>query len=386
LPWNIDVKVTYDSKAFRYNLADNLDGLTPAQKQDRGVYLGKAGKAQLAQKLIAIGLPTDAVYCYLLPNFKTVLDKITTTINKPAIDATVTFHPNTGTKFRYTDGKNGVEVDNLALFKRLIANCGSSGVTFALPVKTLKCVTVADLKKINVLRASFTTTYYNSDDSRCHNIALATSKISGAVVQDCEKWSFNGHVGDRNEAEGYQSAKVIIDGQYVDGFGGGVCQVSTTLYNALLLSDIHVTNACQHSLVPRYIAAGFDAMVAYPYSDLTFVNETGSPIYIEGIAADRRVTFNIYGAANPYVIKTESVEIERSPFTTQVIFDREKYPDIIYTDQFKVVRSGSDYVESQSFLHYFKDGVEVKTVPLRKNKYKLVEQLVTHGTEQRPVF
>ncbi|HKL94383.1 MAG TPA: VanW family protein, partial [Clostridia bacterium] len=108
----------------------------------------------------------------------------------------------------------------------------------------------------NVLRATFSTTYSNSSPNRKHNIKLAASKLNITLYPD-EIFSFNRIVGERSEARGFLTAHIILDGKFVDGVGGGVCQVSTTLYNCALLSDLEILCAHRHSLPVSYVAPSF---------------------------------------------------------------------------------------------------------------------------------
>ena len=252
-----------------------------------------------------------------------------------------------------------------------------------LPLVYDKAVTVAELKRNTVLKGTFTTRYPNSGVNRCYNIARSTGSINGITVYPNETFSFNKTVGARTEKNGYKQAKVIMDGQYTDGVGGGVCQVSTTLYNALLLANF-IPSASAHSLVSSYVKAGFDAMVSYGSADLTFVNDTGHPVYIQGVIKDKSVTFNVYGVPNKYRVERESVEV-RDKFSTSEIVDKVKYPELVYTDQTKVVINGSDGVKSQSYLKYYLDGVLTESRLIRKNTYKRVDCVIARGYAERPI-
>ena len=122
------------------------------------------------------------------------------------------------------------------------------------------------------------TTYFNAEDrGRCENIAIAAELISGITVQPYGEFSFNQTVGKRTEEAGFQQAKIIVNGEYVLGTGGGVCQVSTTLYNAALKSGLTVTEFHPHSLQVSYVPPSRDAMVS-TQSDLCFINPHSFPV------------------------------------------------------------------------------------------------------------
>src|SRR5699024_1062257 len=101
--------------------------------------------------------------------------------------------------------------------------------------------------------------------------------------------------GPRTKENGYENANIIIDGNYVSGTGGGVCQASTTLYNALLLANMEILSVHHHSLPASYVPLSFDAMVIEGYADLIFKNTSNSPIFIKTICDENNVTVEIYG-------------------------------------------------------------------------------------------
>ncbi|MCH5152519.1 MAG: VanW family protein [Clostridiales bacterium] len=376
-PWNVQFTVEYKGDVVAYNLQKEIKGLE-AQAEKRGFYLGRKAKGELYRQLLGTGVDEVAVYEYLLPNFSKLLSHFNY-VNCARQDASVTFGKN---GFCYANGRNGVKINAQKLFEQALRSNGKQ-LRLTLPLTVDKAVTVTELKQNTVLKSTFTTTYANSAANRCYNIAKAADAIDGTTVGVGETFSFNDIVGDRTVERGYKLSKVILDGNYTEGVGGGVCQVSTTLYNALLLAGF-VPHAVQHSLISSYVKAGFDAMVSYGSADLTFTNNTNHPIYIAATTQGKSVTFTVYGEPNVYRIERVSVE-ERDKFSTTYVVDTDKYPDLIYTDQTKVVTSGSDGVKTQSYLKYYQGEQLVETKLIRKNSYKRVDQVIAHGAEQRPV-
>lgn len=374
-PWNIDVTITYNGDRYVYNLQDNI-GQFQGEFEQRGFYLGKRGKAELYQDLVDSGLPAEAVCEYMLPNFSQITDCFKNVV-KERKDATLSFD-NSG--FTYVKGQDGVSIDCEKLFYAMV-NTGGRKTVIKLPLLVDKAVSVADLKKVTVLKGKFTTSYPSSGANRCYNIARATNSIGGITVDVGETFSFNNVVGPRNEQNGYKQAKVIMDGLYTDGVGGGVCQVSTTLYNALLLANF-IPKASQHSLVSSYVKAGFDAMVSYGVADLTFVNDTAHPVYIKGEIKNKSVTFYIYGEPNKYRVERENEE-QRDKFLTKEIVDKVKYPELVYTDQTKVIVAGSDGVKTKSYLKYYDGDTLVETKLIRTNSYKRVDCIIARGELER---
>ena len=374
-PWNVCFTVEYNGDSVTYDLRKEIKGLEQ-QSEKRGFYLGRKGKGELYNTLINTGVPEQAVYEYMLPNFTKVLSHFGY-VNCDRVDATVSFGKQ---GFKYKNGQNGVKINTQKLFEQAL-NSNGNKQRLTLPLTIDKAVTVTDLKQNTVLKSTFTTTYANSGANRCYNIAKAAEALNGITVGVGETFSFNTIVGDRTEARGYKQSKVILDGNYTEGVGGGVCQVSTTLYNALLLAGF-VPHAVQHSLISAYVKAGFDAMVSYGSADLTFTNSTDHPIYIAATTQGKSVTFTVYGEPNKYRIERVSVE-ERDKFATTYVTDADKYPELIYTDQTKVITSGSDGVKTQSYLKYYQGDKLVETKLIRKNNYKRVDQVVARGALER---
>lgn len=375
-PWNAVVETEYHGDVFRYDLSEHISG-RESEADNRGFYLGRNARRRLIDRLISEHLPKSAVYEYVFPDFRDVSEHFNYVCRERA-DATVAF---SAKGFTYTEGQDGVKVDEDAIIDALLGSCGKT-VRIKLPLVFDRAVTTADLKRNTVLKGTFTTRYPSSGANRCFNIARSTSVLNGVTVYPNETFSFNNTVGARTEANGYKQAKIIMDGKYADGVGGGVCQVSTTLYNALLLANF-IPQATAHSLVSSYVKAGFDAMVSYGAADLTFTNDTGYPVYIQGVIKDKTVTFNVYGVPNKYRVERENEET-RDKFATTEIVDKVKYPELIYTDQTKVITGGSDGVKTKSYLKYYLDGVLTETKLIRKNSYKRVDCVVARGYAERP--
>lgn len=140
------------------------------------------------------------------------------------------------------------------------------------------------------------TTYYNTSvTGRSTNIRLATEAIDGTVLQPGETFSLNGVVGRRTAAKGYQTAIIFQNGKQVEGLGGGVCQVSSTVYGAVLYADLQVTERSSHQFQVSYTPVSQDAAVYYGSQDFQFVNDTDNPIKIAADASNGSLTVTIYG-------------------------------------------------------------------------------------------
>lgn len=180
-----------------------------------------------------------------------------------------------------------------------------------------------DLNTINTLVSSYSTSFQNSSSGRTRNIEVASSYINNKVIMPGEEFSFNKVVGATTSGKGYSYAKVIKNGAYVDEIGGGICQVSSTLYNAVLKTSLAVTERRNHSKVINYVPRGQDAMIAYGASDFKFVNNFKYPILIEGVINNNMLTFNIYsnkGAFN-YLYEVRNEIAKEIKSKKEIIYD-----------------------------------------------------------------
>jgi vancomycin resistance protein YoaR len=155
------------------------------------------------------------------------------------------------------------------------------------------------LGKVGTLMGSFSSYYGFSSGDRSHNIAHAARKIDGTLLGPGEEFSYNKIVGPRERGYGWRMGHMYVNGTVIDSLGGGVCQVSSTLYNAALFADLKITERRCHSSRVTYLPAGRDATVAWDSQDFKFANNTDGPIYIGAKTNGARLTFRIYGTAAP---------------------------------------------------------------------------------------
>jgi len=182
-------------------------------------------------------------------------------------------------------------------------------------------ITEEELLKIQDKLGSYTTEFESGND-RAKNIALATSRINGTVLMPGEEMSASDGMGERSEKNGYRPAGTYLNGEVVDGVGGGVCQVSTTLYNSVLNAELEVTERSPHSMIVSYVPAAQDAAISAGYKDLKFKNNTEAPVYIEGYTKGGSVTFVIYGLetrSESRTVKYVSETLSTTPRTDKFV-------------------------------------------------------------------
>ena len=232
--------------------------------------------------------------------------------------------------------------------------------------------TVSEGEKFTVeLLNSYTTYFDGKNEARSHNIRLAASLIDGTVLQNGEIFSFNERVGQRTSERGFKHAAIIENGEFVEGVGGGVCQVSTTLYNAALLSGCRIVEYHPHSLAVSYVPPSRDAMVSGSFFDLKFENATGSTVYIKSVAGENYVSFKLYG-------RDFGIKYSLNSQVTGTIEPPEEF-----TDDIALVRSGRTGTISEGYLTVTKNGFS-RVIFLRRDKYA-PQKKITLKTEEEPL-
>lgn len=320
---------------------------------------------------------------YYLKNAKEVVDGIYLDTVKRPINATLTFNPNNiNAPFEITKESNGEEFSKQVLLDKISANLNGGNNIINVDFYTVKPqITANELKKQTFLRSEFSTAYPNSIESRKHNIKTAVEKINGTVVPSGVEFSFNKTVGARTEENGFMNATVIENGEYTEGVGGGVCQVSSTLYNAVLLSGLKTTERHSHSLSVNYVEPSFDAMVSSGTSDLKFVNNSGENIYIQGIANGTNIIFKIYGLKMNENYKRVSVTKEVIKAENPII----EYDNNLNENVKEVKTYAKDGLVSEAYLVKYVNGKEVENKKLHTDKYKTVRAKIVVGTKKESI-
>lgn len=234
-------------------------------------------------------------------------------------------------------------------------------------------------------RSRFSTVYAKSSNERKSNIKLASKSINNYFLDVGAEFSFNKVVGARTTSRGYKTAKIIEKGKFVDGVGGGVCQVSTTLYNAVLLAGLTVTEFHPHSLPVSYVLPSFDAMVNSGSADLKFVNTSNYPIIICTEADGEKLTVSVWGAPKKETYERKSVVLEDiiAEKEEEIIDEKGEYPDL-YEGEYKFIAYSKNGYKSEGYLIKIIDGKEEGRVRLRKDSYMAQRGVVIRGTAERP--
>ncbi|MGL4736210.1 MAG: VanW family protein [Cellulosilyticaceae bacterium] len=234
---------------------------------------------------------------------------------KKPVDATIT---RANRKFNITPEQPGEALDVAVTSERVIAclRRGELGAVIEAAVQpTTPAITAESLKVVQNPVASFQTSYNNADPSRNQNLKVAARKIN-KVVAPGAVFSLGEQLEPITFEEGFRPSKVIVNGQLEDGIGGGVCQVASTLYNAILLTNLDITMRQNHSLPVAYVPLGRDATYASGMIDFKFKNNTEYPVFVESYCEDNKVVVNVFGHQ---ILKPEYDEIKFYSETIEVI-------------------------------------------------------------------
>lgn len=229
---------------------------------------------------------------------------------------------------------------------------------------------------------SFSTTYATSSASRANNLSNGARLINGSIIWPGEIFSTGKTLSPITAENGYSMAGAYQNGQVIDSIGGGVCQVSTTLYNAALLAELEIAERSNHSMIVGYVEPSMDAAIAGTYKDLKIKNNTDAPIYIEAVTEGRKITFTIYGHETR---DTQNRKIEYVSKVLQVIDPgKEKITkDPTKPKDYRVVtQSAHKGYKAELWKVVYENGVEISREKVNSSSYAPEPAYVTVGTKK----
>jgi len=279
-------------------------------------------------------------------------------------------------------GQAGMEVDAEATFISLPTDLNKI-TALKIPIIVIKKEPeIADAVLSNMGRlSSYSTNYDLALENRSHNLYLAASSIDKSIVAPHTVFSFNNTLGHCTAEKGYLDAMVIVQGKFEPGLAGGICQVSSTLYNASLLAGMDIMERRNHSLAVTYVPLGRDATVANGSQDFKFMNNTDDSIYIRATAAGGRLTISIYGNLK-YKKKIEISNIIDQTIDFTILIEQD--PTLKAGEQ-KVDHNGQlGYVVRSFRTFYGEDGKILKTEQLARDTYDPLNKLIYMGPEPIP--
>lgn len=269
----------------------------------------------------------------------------------------------------------GIEIEDMEEAKKIAESVTEEGMQFSIPLKITLPETTMDSVLEELFKdtlSTYTTTYNVNEKERSENVRLAADTINNVILMPGQEFSYNNVVGERTTERGYKVAKVYQEGQVVDGLGGGICQVSSTLYNAVVKADLEVLERRNHSLPVAYVKLGRDATVVYGSVDFRFRNNQQYPIRIESSASGGTLTIKICGIqTNPdrtVDIETETVAVLN--FTEKNIEDAN-----LAMGTSKIVQTGKKGYKVKSYRVTKENGVEVDRKLISTDTYSPIAQI-----------
>ncbi|MCB2292890.1 VanW family protein [Clostridium algoriphilum] len=338
------------------------------------------------QKYKAIKYPTSKQIKLVFNYNDKIVDKTLLVIakdtNKDPLNATIAMGGSG--QFTITNDISGMQLETDRLKKEIKSKINGvlseDYIYITAPIKKSKAKILAtDLKTINKRISGFTTNFGRSSEGRATNINLSTKSINGTLLMPGDVFSFNGVVGQRTAARGYRTAGVIIGEKLDKGIGGGVCQVSSTLYNAMLSTSIRSIERIHHTISSGYIAKGQDATVDYGNLDYKFKNTFKYPIYIEGNTSNRNIHFNIYSNSiltnRTYEIVNEILEVTEPK--TETIQDPTKN-----AGEMEIIKTGYAGFKVKVSRKTYENGKLINTEIINEDTFRVINGIIKVGTRK----
>lgn len=261
------------------------------------------------------------------------VEKIYNEVHKDPVDAYYTKEP-----FAVYPSENGVDFKiSLEEAKALIVSEKKEEYSIPLNITTPKVTTnMIGTEAFPDLLSTFSTYYSASNRNRTTNLTLAANKVNGTVLMPGETFSYNKVVGARTISAGYKEAPIYVEGRVEDGLGGGICQITSTLYNAVVYANLEITQRTNHQFVPSYVTASRDATVVYGSIDFQFKNNRNYPIKLVCSVAGGVANFQIFGMK-----QEDDCEVQISSYETG------RTSTAIYSEAYKILKRGGQVVDTQ---------------------------------------
>lgn len=293
--------------------------------------------------------------------------------------------PSKKARARWVDGKivrsqeqGGVELD-VQKHSDAVIRATLDEAKVEIPLReAAKRVSDEDLEKITEVVAAYSTRFNSGQVARSSNIRTAASIIDGMILLPGEKFSFNDTVGRRSVAGGFRIAGVLVNGRKDYDVGGGICQVSTTLYNAALLADLKIVNRSPHSAPVPYVPLGRDAAVSYPNPDLEFQNTSDTPVAIAALYQPGKLEVKVLGQAHGKEVSIVTGGASSWGNGVKVVQD-----DTLGYGVEKVMERGSSGRRITAWRVVKQDGVEVRRDSLGTSIYRGSPRIIARNAKAK---
>lgn len=309
-----------------------------------------------------------------------IVTQIAAQVDREPQDALIESFDFNSKRFTVTKDQPGYRLDGEALYQRLgdALDQGRLSETISVsPEVIMPRLTSVELLNSFTMLSSFSTEA-TRDRKRNTNISLAARAVHGQAVMPGETFSFNRIVGPRTQEKGYQMAPAIAGGVTFDEIGGGVCQVSSTLFNAAALADMQIVTRSPHTWPSSYVEQGRDATVNWPNLDFVFKNNKLAPVYIVADFQERRVSVEIYGlrevAGESIQLRTQLVSTTPPP--SEAIYQLN--PTLPPGTQKELKKARTGYLVD-TYRVYLRGGEPYREEKLCSSNYRMVQQVIEYN-------
>lgn len=380
----IKVNLVVDDVKAEVTLGDlgfHIDKLDETVKQ--ALRYGKEGSSKNRRSIVKELETTKKVFALAYTVDEVAVENVISEKIPPldggAVDATITRKDG---RFVITDDKKGVVIDtveSVRVMKKYFSGdwkkADGESITLATKVSEPK-VTRAQLEEIKDVLGTFTTNC-GVGGGRVQNIVTGAGHINGALILPGEVYSANAAMEPYTKDNGFTEAGSYENGKVVQSMGGGICQVSSTLYNAAILAELEIVERAAHSMLVSYVEPSMDAAIAGDFKDLKFKNNTNTPIFLEGYVSGGYITFNIYGKETrsaTRTIKYVSEVLSSTPAGNK--FQASGDPVGTLTK----VSSGYTGMKAKLWKIVYENGVEVSREVVNNSSYRSSDAVWNVGT------
>ena len=377
------ITLCYENKKFTLNLDDISFRFKVDEAVNRAINIGRDDKFlnNIRTKINltlgkSIKSKVDTEYDKVKLN--EYINNLSKEIDIKPIDSSINVE---NSNFNITKEVYGINLNKEELLKKIdqnIKNKNFEDINITTSIINPK-YTYKKLSGINTLLGEYETKFNLKNINRVSNIKLAINKINSVLIDSNEQFSFNNIIGKRNIEHGFKNAPIIVNGEVQLGMGGGICQVSSTIYNAALYSGLEIVQARNHSMPSSYIDKGRDATVSYGNVDLVFKNNYKTPILIKNEVKENKIITKIYGSQNDkktVEIRTDILEIIKP----QII---QKESNNLYEGQTKVECNGRNGYKVKTYRIYKReDGKLINEEVVSESYYPPKNKVLIKGVKK----
>ena len=337
-------------------------------------------RADTAMQLRESGVNLTTTASYDREAVRAIVEEIAAYVTREPVNAQIQSFDYNTRSFSFTQSQPGVTLDQELLYQRLTSALDrwEKGVSVTVdPVVTEPEITTERMASSFRLISAYTTDT-TKEANRNTNIDLACKAINGTALMPGDTFSFNEATGQRTTDKGYKSAGAIAAGQSIEEVGGGICQVSSTLFNAVARANLEIVSRSPHAWPSTYVNIGEDATVNWPNLDFKFRNNTDSPVFVITYYKDRQMSAEIWGLSLgdgvTIDLKSEVVRTVEPPSDIKYVYN----PDLVYGSSKTTVKRRTGYVV-ETYQVWYQNGQEIKRELLHTSTYKSYQQVVEYN-------